>query len=51
LGVGTSRRGETSETGMMEPTKEAGSREKQPLGPVVQIDERPIQAFRRTWTE
>jgi transposase-like protein len=29
---------------MMEPTKEAGSVEKQPLGPVVQIDEGRIQA-------
>jgi putative transposase len=29
---------------MMEPTKEAGSGEKQPLGPVVQIDEGRIQA-------
>jgi hypothetical protein len=28
----------------MEPTKEVGSGEKQPLGPVVQIDEGRIQA-------
>jgi hypothetical protein len=44
LEVGTSRRSETSEARQMEPTKEAGSREKQPLGPVVQIDEGRIQA-------
>jgi putative transposase len=43
-GVGTSRRSETSEAKMMEPTKEAGSGEKEPLGPVVQIDEGRIQA-------
>jgi hypothetical protein len=43
-GVGTSRRSETSEARMMDPTKEAGSGEKQPLGPVVQIDEGRIQA-------
>jgi hypothetical protein len=44
LEVGTSRRSETSEARIMEPTKEAGSGEEEPLGPVVQIDEGRIQA-------
>ncbi len=46
--AGTSRRSETSEAREMEPTTEAGREAeggaRQPLGPVVQIDEGRIQA-------
>lgn len=50
--VGTSRRSETSEVRVMEPTIEAGrdpeGGPRQPLGPVVHIDEKRIQAI---WTK